>query len=179
VDRAVSELTLPMLVVRSSFVLFVALVLQTGVLPDMRVAGAQADLMLLVGIAAGIVSGPERGAAYGFAAGMAYDVVLHTPLGLSALVYSIVGYVAGLGRDSMLRTAWWIPVATAATCSALGVALYVVCGTVLGRSTAGLPLTTIGLVVAAVNALLALPAVRVLRWCTGDGDLGHRRPVMR
>jgi rod shape-determining protein MreD len=166
-------------VVRSSLVIFVALVLQIGLLANLPVFEARADIMMLIGIAAGLAAGPDRGAAYGFAAGMAYDLLLHTPLGLSALVYSIVGYLAGLGRDAMLRAVWWVPVGTAAAASAAGVILYVVFGRVVGQSAAGLPVLNIVLVVSVVNALLAPLAVRTMRWASGSGALGRARPVMR
>ncbi|MGE3619671.1 MAG: rod shape-determining protein MreD [Acidimicrobiia bacterium] len=164
--------------VRMSLVIFLALLLQTAMVANMTLFGVQGDLLVLVGVAAGLSSSPDRGAFYGFAAGLAYDLVLHTPFGLSALVYALVGYVAGLGRDVVLRSTWWIPVCTAAACSALAVVLYVLIGTVLGRSATGLPVLKIAVVVAAMNAILALPAVRLVRWCTG-GEFARTRPVMR
>jgi rod shape-determining protein MreD len=159
-----------MLVARSSLVILVALVLQVTLVSDLRIAGAQADLMLLVGIAAGLTTGRERGAAYGFAAGLAYDLLLTTPLGLSALTYALVGHLAGMIREAVLRSAWWIPVASAAAGSALGVILYIVFGTVVGQRTDGLPLVAIVLVVAVANALLSPVALRVVGWAAGAGD---------
>lgn len=165
--------------VRTSLVIVVCLVLQIGLLSNVTVVGARGDIMLLIGIAAGLAAGPDRGAAHGFASGLAYDLLLHTPFGLSALVYSITGYVAGLGRDAVLRATWWIPVVTAAAGSAAGVILYVVSGTVVGQSADGLPLVRIAVVVAVLNALLAPLAVRALRWATGAGDLTRSRMLVR
>ena len=44
--------------------------------PSFELFGVQGDLMLLVAIAAGLAAGPDRGATIGFAAGLAYDLML-------------------------------------------------------------------------------------------------------
>jgi rod shape-determining protein MreD len=155
---------------RSVLVIVATLLLQVTVVSDLQIAGARPDLMVLLGLAAGITTGRERGAAYGFAAGLAYDLVLTTPLGLSALTYALVGHVAGVAREAVLRSAWWIPVLTAAAGSALGVILYVVFGTVVGQETRGFPLVAILLVVSAVNAVLSPLAFRVMGWVAGPAE---------
>jgi hypothetical protein len=68
-------------------------------------------------------------------------------------------------QDSVLRASWWIPVASAFGASAFGVGLFAVLGTVLGQD--GMMddrLTRIALIVAAINALLILPMLRITRW---------------
>lgn len=167
-----------LLAVRASLVLMVALVLQVGVVANLRIAGVEGDVMLLVGLAVGIAGGSERGATFGFAAGLVYDLVLQTPFGLSALVYVVVGYAAGLTRDAFLRDAWWIAPGTALVGSVAGVILYAVSSTVVGQSVAGLPLFRIVVVVALVNAVLARPASRLARWTIG-ADPVRGRMVLR
>ena len=107
--------------------------------------------MLLVAIAGGIAAGPDRGAAIGFAAGLAYDLMLQTPFGLSALTYAIVAYLVGSLQDSVLRAAWWIPVATATAASCVGVILYGVLGTVLGEDLVGWELLRVAVIVGLLN----------------------------
>ena len=68
---------------RLGVVVLVALVLQVCLFSRFSYEGARPDVMILVAIAAGLVAGAERGALVGFVAGLAYDVVLTTPLGLS------------------------------------------------------------------------------------------------
>ncbi len=151
------------------------LILQLSLFARFSYEGARPDLMLLLAVIAGLVAGPERGAMVGFAAGLAFDIVLSTPLGLSALVYTLVGYGVGLVGATVVRSSWWISPAVAAVGSAAGVLLYALVGEVLGQATlSGPSLTAIVVVVSAVNAVLAAPAVRVLRWaCTAES--GHRR----
>ena len=100
---------------REAFRLFMLIVLmviiQYTVGLDLRIAGAHPDLMLLMPIAAGVVGGPEIGAATGFAAGIATDLLLPTPFGLSALVYSLVGFSVGYVMDaggSRREGFWWL-----------------------------------------------------------------------
>jgi rod shape-determining protein MreD len=155
-------------------VIVLALTLQTALVADIRIFGAIGDVMLLVGIAAGIAGGAERGAAFGFAAGLALDLVQpDIPFGLSALAYCIIGYLVGSMQGSVLRASWWIPVLTAVSASAGGVILYVVLGQVVGQQTHLADALPIVVVVALLNGVLCLAAVRLLRW-VGGGDRGPR-----
>ena len=76
-------------------VVLVSLTLQVCLFASFSFEGARPDIMILLAITAGFIAGPDRGAIVGFTAGLAYDVVLSTPLGLTALVYTLVGYVVG------------------------------------------------------------------------------------
>lgn len=172
--------TRPLIVaVRTSFVLVVALTVQLGVAPSLGLFGVQADLLLLVAIAAGIAAGPDRGAVVGFGAGIAYDLLLQTPFGLSALTYSMVAYLVGGLQDSVLRAAWWIPVATATVASVVGVILYGVFGTVLGEDLVELELVRIALLVGLLNTLAAPVTVKGMRWATGSTHGVRARAVYR
>jgi len=145
-----------------------ALLLQTSVLARMRFFGVMPDFMLLVAVAGGITAGPTRGAAFGFASGMLIDLFLPTPLGLSALVFTLVGYGVGVANTGVLRSAWYIPVLTAAAASIAGVVLYAVIGSVLGEQMVTGHLITIALVVGVSNAVLAPVAVRFVDWSLGS-----------
>jgi rod shape-determining protein MreD len=158
------------LVARTSLVIVAALLAQVTLVVDLRIAGVHGDIMLLVGIAAGVSGGPERGAVYGFLAGIAHDLLLPTPFGLSALAYALVAYLAGSTRESVLRSAWWIPVATAAAASAAGAILYVVLGQVVGQDLVARPVMVVVAVTAAVGAVFSPLMIRVVRWATGADD---------
>ena len=165
--------------VRTSLVLIVALTLQLGMASSITFFGVQGDLLLLIAIGAGIAAGPDRGAAIGFAAGIAYDLMLQTPFGLSALTYALVAYLVGSLQDSVLRAAWWIPVATATAATMLGVILYGVLGTVLGEDLVGWDLVRIAILVAVVNTIAAPFVVRTMRWATGSAHSVRARAVYR
>lgn len=146
-------------------VLLLALILHTSVMPDFRVLGVAADVLLLLGVAAGIVAGPERGAVVGFVAGLAADLFVQTPFGLSALAYSLTGFAVGTLQGSILRAAWWIPVTTSAVACGLGVLLFALAGAVVGQtSLVNGRLATVVLVVALLDGVLSVLAVKVMRW---------------
>jgi len=167
------------LATRVSFLLVVGLTIQVGIGPEVHVLGVQGDLMLLIAIGGGLAAGPDRGAAVGFASGLGYDLLLQTPFGLSALTYALVAFLVGSLQDSVLRAAWWIPVATAAAGSAVGVILYGVLGTVVGMDFVGVSLPKVALVVGTLNAIAAAPTIRAVRWATGTQDSVRARSVYR
>lgn len=165
--------------VRCGLLIVLALTLQVSVVPDLPVLGVQGDLMLLIALGSGLAAGPDRGAVIGFACGIAYDLMLQTPFGLSALTYALVSYLVGSLQDSVLRAAWWIPVATAAAGSALGAILYGVFGTVVGMDLLSPSLLRIALVVGTLNAVVAAPVIRGVRWATGTLGSVRARAVYR
>jgi rod shape-determining protein MreD len=154
-----------------------ALLLQTTVLARIRLFGVMPDFMLLVAVAGGITAGPTRGAALGFSSGMLIDLFQPTPLGLSALVFTLVGYWVGVANTGVLRSAWYIPVLTAGAASVAGVVLYAVAGSVLGERMIDGHLATIALVVGLSNAVLAPVAVKFVDWSLGSLNAGPRIPV--
>jgi len=146
---------------RVAVVLFLAIVVQASFIARLPVAGARADIVLLCAIAAGFESDASRGAIVGFAAGLTFDLLLNTPVGLSALTYTLVGYLVGMFQGSVLRSTWWIPVLATLVASAFGVLLFAALDRVLGQATVDPGrLPTIVAVVALTNGLLSRPA----RW---------------
>ena len=121
---------------RITLVLFSAAVLQRGLFSQLRVAGVSVDVFLLIAISAGMMLGPERGAIFGFFAGLTLDLLVQTPLGLSALVYCLVGYGMGRLQGTVLRANRFWPLLLVAASSAAAVALYAVVAEVLGQSNA-------------------------------------------
>jgi rod shape-determining protein MreD len=150
---------------RVPFVVLLFLVVELTVLDRLRVFGAGPDIMLLLAVVAGIEGGPRVGALFGFAGGIALDLFLETPMGLSALVFCIVGYAVGNIQGGVLRAAWWIPIVTTFVASVAGVLAYALVATVVGQPHL---VTTHLLVVAAVvgvfNAILSPFALRLVRW---------------
>jgi rod shape-determining protein MreD len=152
-----------------------ALILQVSLLSTFSYQGARPDVMVLLAVCAGYVAGPEKGAAVGFAAGLAFDVVLATPFGLSALVYTLIGYGVGTLSGIVVRAAWWIEPIVAAGATAAAMVAYGLVGEVLGQATLqGAGLGAIVIVASAVNAVLAPVAVRAMRWARTD-DVDRRR----
>lgn len=144
-----------------------ALALHLALIPVLRVGGVAPDVMLLLAVAGGLVGGPVRGAVLGFTAGIAVDVFLRTPMGLSALVFTLVGYTVGVVSTGVLTPSWYLPILTASLASAAGVVLYAFVGAMLGQPMVSRRLVTIVGVVAVGNTLLAFPVIRAVTWAMG------------
>ncbi|HVX20687.1 MAG TPA: rod shape-determining protein MreD [Acidimicrobiales bacterium] len=158
-------------VLKVCLVVFVVLLVQSTLGVDISILGVHPDLMLLLPIAAGIAGNAEEGAVMGFVAGFAADLLLPTPFGLSALVYCLVGFVVGYFTGSIVREVWWFTPVVALAASAVAVMLYAVLGAVLGQDQfLDLDLAAIVGVVGVANAILALPAVRAVRWALPPAD---------
>ena len=160
-------------------VVFVTLLVQSTIGVDITIFGAHPDLMLLLPIAAGIAGDAEEGAVMGFVAGIAADLLLPTPFGLSALVFCLVGFAVGASTGAVTREVWWFPPLVALASSAVAVMLYAVIGAVLGQEQfLRVDLAGIVAVVAIVNAILAAPAVRMVGWALGPTSGDGARPSM-
>ena len=166
-------------IARLSLVLVLALTVQTTWLADLRPFGETGDLMLLLAIAAGMAGGPVRGAVVGFIAGVAMDLVLLSPFGLSSLTYLTVGFVVGTVHDGVLRSAPWIPVLVTLLASALGIVFLVMLGQLVGQQFRLPNLPRIVAVTAGMNTLLAFPALFVARWIEKAAPDRMLQPSMR
>jgi rod shape-determining protein MreD len=164
---------------RATLVVALAVVLQVAIVADLRVGGAVADLVLAVVVAAGLTGGPDRGATYGFAAGVAYDLVLDTPFGLTALSYALVGYAVGWAGEALGRTSGWWPVVIAAAAGAIQVALYTCLGNLVGVAYPFGLVPGMALVVAVGQALAVVPLMRVLWWVHGHDEPDRLEVILR
>jgi rod shape-determining protein MreD len=152
-------------VFRVALVVTSAAVLQVGLFSQLPVAGVRAMVLLLLAITGGMVLGPDRGAIIGFIAGLVFDLLLVTPLGLCALVFCLCGFVAGRFQSSVTRSSRWRLMVNVGVGSAMGYGLLVVVGWVLGQhNMLSDRLPVIVLVVSVMNALLAPLAMRAVRW---------------
>lgn len=154
---------------RLALVGFLTIVIQVVVVSRIEAFGARGDIVVLFAIAVAYETDADRGAVAGFGAGLVFDLLLSTPVGLSALTYCLVGWVVGTFKDAVLRTSWWIPVMGAAVASAGGTAFYAAVARLFGVATV-YPgeLPGILLVVAASNALLSRPMRGAVRLAVGD-----------
>jgi rod shape-determining protein MreD len=151
--------------VRVPLVTVVALAIQLSFFTDMRPFDAIADIMLLLVLASGMVAGPRDGALCGFGMGVAYDLMLRTPFGLSALTYAVVGYGSGYLQAMVSAAPWWLAMLVMGAASAVSVAAYAVIATIFGlKDAVNFHLLTVMGVVGVVNLLLAVPGLWVQRW---------------
>ncbi|MBV8952068.1 MAG: rod shape-determining protein MreD [Actinobacteria bacterium] len=93
---------------RIGLLVSVAVLLQTALFPHLRIGGAAPDVGLVLVVAVATREGVEAGAALGFVTGLLVDLFLRTPLGLSALAFSLTGAAMGMLHEGLLRPGRWV-----------------------------------------------------------------------
>ena len=149
-------------------VIVVGVILQTTLFSTgLRVFGVTPDVALVLTVAVAYYQGPERGAAFGFFAGLVIDLFLNTPFGLSALSFALVGYGIGVVQSGLVRASRWVPPVMGVLGGLAGGALFVCIGALAGREEL-LALRSMKVVIIAgvYDAFLALVAFPVARWAT-------------
>jgi hypothetical protein len=164
---------------RLAVVIVIVLLVQSTVGLDLRIAGAHPELGWLLPIAAGLWGDAELGAEVGFVAGMATDLFLPTPFGLSALVGCLLGFAVGRilsPAGPFGGLGWGARLLVALTGSAAAAMLYAVLGAVLGQEQMlRVDLGAVVGVVAVTNALALVPVSRLMRWGVGSAGAGGTR----
>jgi rod shape-determining protein MreD len=143
-------------------------VLQTTVFSaGLRVFGVMPDLGLVLAVAVAFYIGPERGAVFGFVAGLAVDLFLSTPLGLSALSFALVAYGAGFVQGGLVSSSRWVAPIMGALGGLAGGVLFVGVGAIAGQDQLlALSSVRIILVASAYDALIAFAVFPIARWAT-------------
>lgn len=89
--------------------LFVAALLQAALAPHLSVLGVVPNLLYLVVVTVAMMEGPGSGALAGFVAGFALDLLSTAPVGPSAFVLTLVGYLAGMLSENLFAEGWLAP----------------------------------------------------------------------
>lgn len=155
---------------RMGLVFVCVLVVQLAVMSDLLALGAMGDLMLVLAVAAGSVTDPNRGAMYGFAVGITYDLMLGTPFGMSALVYALVGYGVGSSSEWLLQPRTWFHLLVAGVAGVVAVVATVAVAVFVGLAYPVDDILRIAVVVTIWNCMLILPARRIMTWAVGSED---------
>lgn len=143
--------------------------LQTTIFNEMRPLGVSMEVMLLLAASTGLAKGSETGAIAGFVVGLLYDMVLTTPLGLCAVVFSVVAYLAGFAHSFVHEPTWWSRILTVTVTSAIGMVLLPIAFTVTGaEGVFTTDLIEMVVVVALFNGIFALPVWWLCGWALRD-----------
>jgi rod shape-determining protein MreD len=165
---------------RIALVAFVAVLLQTAVLSQISIFGVSADLTPLVVMAIGLLCGSMPGAIAGFGIGLFVDIVLVQTLGITSLLYIVIGYWCGRLRELRDPTHGLVPLglgAAATLVSGLGMAIIQFLMGV-DDPVSGLLFQQIFMSVL-INTIIALPVYhavrRMLRGAVPEGPRAARR----
>jgi rod shape-determining protein MreD len=162
---------------RLAVTLFAAVLLQTTVAPNIRILGANPDFALIVVVCVALLRGAEVGAVFGFLTGTLVAVALMQPLGLSAFVFVLLGYLAGRYAETADLPAGVAPLVSVFAATLLANLLLALAQSLLERQ---VPLGFfLGRVLApslVLNTLLAAPFYLLVRaWLHEGGELRAAR----
>ena len=152
--------------------LLIVISLQTTLFAEMRPFGVAAQLVLLFVVVSGSINGSTIGALTGLIAGLMYDFVLPTPVGLTSLALGLAGATAGLLVYFFREPTWWMRLITIGVVSLLGEVYYPLAQTVVGLDGwLQFRIIKVAIVVAVCNLVLSPIAIFVCRWTLTERKL--------
>jgi rod shape-determining protein MreD len=152
------------LLARIAVLVVVVVFVQIGVISELPVFGVVVDLSPLVVAFVGLLCGSTLGAATGFALGLLVDLALVQTLGVTSLIFTLIGYWSGRLRELRDPQATLTPLLVGAAASALATVGYSLMEFLLGVdapvSLELLRQIALGVV---VNTIVALPMWAIVR----------------
>lgn len=157
---------------RLVLMMLIVLSLQTTLFTELRPFGVAAQLVLLFVVVAGSINGVVIGALTGLIAGLMYDFILPTPVGLASLSLGLAGATAGLLLYFFHEPTWWMRLITIVFASVLGEIYYPLAQTVVGLDGwLQLRIIKVAVVVAICNLIISPIAIVVCRWVLAERKL--------
>ena len=155
--------------IRLVLVLLIVQSLQTTLFSELRPFGVAVQIVLLFVVVAGSLYGSAIGALTGLIAGMMFDMILPTPVGLSSLSLGLAGATAGLLIYFFNEPTWWMRLIAVAVASVLGEIYFPMAQSVVGLDGwLQLRVIKVALVVAICNVIISPLAVIVCRWTLSE-----------
>jgi len=149
---------------RLAAIALVTVIVQIAAVSQVSVFGVSADLTPLVVMSVGLLAGSIPGAVMGFGMGLLVDSALVETLGVSSLLYILIGYGAGRLRELRDPAHALTPVAVGALATAGAALGFSVIQFLLGvDAPVSWLLARDILVTILVNTILALPVYNVVR----------------
>ncbi len=150
--------------VRGSALLFLAVLVQTVMVPPYLLAGGGPEVLLLVIVSLGLLRGSVAGAAYGFAGGLLFDLLTLGTLGVTSLVLTLAGFWAGRYAETTGRGKRVAPLFAAAVITLLAAMFAFFLHYLLGEDVVARQVLVSALVPTFVaNVLLAFPVYLLVR----------------
>jgi rod shape-determining protein MreD len=146
------------LALRLAVFALVVVFFQVGVVAELPVFGVNADLCSLLVAFVGLMCGSSIGAACGFAVGLFVDLALLQTLGLTSLVFTLIGYWCGRLRELRDPQAALTPLIVGAAASGVSLLGYSLVEFMLGvDAPVSFELLREIVLGTVVNTILALP----------------------
>jgi rod shape-determining protein MreD len=95
-------------IVRLLLIAFAAIVLDAALSPEIEIAGARPDFLVMVVVYASLIMGPRAATVAGFLLGLAADAEMPEYMGLNALALSATAYATSGLWSHLVRTNVWV-----------------------------------------------------------------------
>jgi len=144
----------------------IVIAIQRAVVADHTVAGVIVQLALAFVVAAGASGGSERGAVAGFVVGSMLDLAEGTPLGSTAMAFTIAGVVSGLLALVTGDPQLWLRSIFVVLGAAVGEAMLPVVRLFVGEEDPWpTSMLTVVVVVALAAGVMSPVLLPISRWC--------------
>ncbi|HEY2142586.1 MAG TPA: rod shape-determining protein MreD [Solirubrobacteraceae bacterium] len=152
------------LLARIATLVLVVVFFQIGVVSEVPVFGVNVDLSPLVVAFVGLLCGSTLGAVTGFAVGLLVDLALVQTLGVTSLIFTVIGFWSGRLRELRDPQAALAPLLVGVAASAVSTVGYSLVEFLLGvNAPVSLELLRQIVLGVLVNAVVALPMWAVVR----------------
>ena len=129
-------------------------------------SGVIVQVVLALVVAAGAAGGSERGAFAGFTLGIMFDLVEGTPVGSTAIAFTLAGAAAGLLALIAADPQWWLNAIFVGLGAAVGEAMVPVVRIFIGEQDPWPSQMVKVVAIVAVAAMVMSPLLVPLgRWC--------------
>jgi rod shape-determining protein MreD len=160
----------PALVARIAALAVAVVFFQIGVVSEVPVFGVNVDLSPLLVAFVGLLCGSTTGAVGGFAVGLLVDLALVQTLGITSLIFTLIGYWSGRLREVRDPQAALTPLVVGAVASAASLVGYSVMEFMLGvDAPVSLELVRQIVLGTLVNTVVAVPMWMLVRRCLIGG----------
>jgi rod shape-determining protein MreD len=167
-------------VVRLSLLVLIGVVVQLAVVSQFSFWGASADLTPLIALSVGLLGGPVAGSVVGFSTGLVVDMALVQTLGVTSLLLTGVGYLAGRYRELRDASHALVPAIASAIVTIAYGASFSLTQFLLGVDSSVSPLVIRDVLIGAVvNGLVATPVFATVRALLRPSLLDSFRPRRR
>ena len=165
------------LALRLGVIALVTVLVQTAALSQVSLLGASPDVAPLVVASVGLLAGAVAGALMGFGVGLLVDAALLQTLGITSLVYVLVGHFSGQMRDSARDPqASLLPLAAGALGTFVALTVFSLLQFLLGvEAPVSFELVRQIISTVLINTLIALPVHALVRRALGATVEERRR----
>jgi rod shape-determining protein MreD len=110
-----------------------ALLVQVALVPNVAVGGVTPNVLLLAAVTIALVKGSRAGIVAGFVGGLLFDLLGSGPIGVGAMVFCVVAFVAASLKENTFADGWLVPLVIVFLASLVGEIGYMTVLAVLGQ----------------------------------------------